>query len=177
LEYVFRHALLQEAVYNSLLKNDQKALHLAVGEVLEGLYAGRVEQIAAHLAYHFSNAGDLQRAVKYYQLAGDIAMQGYATPEALELYTRAVRLAEESGQITPELYQGRGLVYEILGDFEGARSDQSRALALAEAQDNAVAKWQSMLNLGMLWASRDYEQTGKFYQQALELARSRLPGP
>jgi tetratricopeptide (TPR) repeat protein len=172
LEYVFRHALLQEAVYNSLLKNDQKALHLAVGEVLEGLYAGRVEQIAAHLAYHFSNAGDLQRAVKYYQLAGDIAMQGYATPEALELYTRAVRLAEESGQITPELYQGRGLVYEILGDFEGARSDQSRALALAEAQDNAVAKWQSMLNLGMLWASRDYEQTGKFYQQALELARS-----
>ncbi len=172
LEYIFRHALLQEAVYNSLLKNDQKALHLAVGEVLEGLYTGRIEQIAAHLAYHFSNAEDLQRAVKYYQLAGDIAMQGYATPEALELYTRAVELAEKSGQITPELYQARGLVYEILGDFESARTDQSRALSLAEEQNNAVAKWQSLLNLGMLWASRDYDQTSKFYQQALELARS-----
>jgi tetratricopeptide (TPR) repeat protein len=172
LEYVFRHALLQEVVYNSLLKNDQKALHLAVGEVLESLYAGRIEQIAALLAYHFSNAEDHKRALKYYQLAGDIAMQGYATPEALELYTHAVELAEESGQITPELYHSRGSVNEILGDFESALADQTHALSLAEEQDNALAKWQSLLNLGMLWASRDYYQTSKFLQQALDLARS-----
>jgi tetratricopeptide (TPR) repeat protein len=172
LEYVFRHALLQEVVYNSLLKNDQKALHLAAGEVLENLYAGRVEQIAGHLAYHFSNAGDLQRAVKYYQMAGDLAAQRYATAEALELYTHAVELAEVSGQPACGLFQARGLVKEILGDFEGARADQSQALALAEKQGNMVSKWQSLLNLGMLWASRDYHQTGEFYQEALELARS-----
>jgi tetratricopeptide (TPR) repeat protein len=172
LEYVFRHALLQEAVYNSLLKNDQKALHLAAGEVLESLYVGRVEQIAAHLAYHFSNAEDHQRAVKYYRLAGDLAVERYATPEALELYTRAVELAEVSGQSTPELYQARGTVKEILGDFEGSCADQSQALSLAEKQNNVVAKWQSLSNLGMLWASRDYHQTGEFYQQALDLARS-----
>ena len=172
LEYEFRHALLQETVYNSLLKNDQKALHLAAGEVLESLYAGRVEQIAGHLAYHFSNAGDLQRAVKYYHKAGDLAAQRYATEEALELYTQAVELAEASGQPACELFQARGLVKEILGDFEGARADQSQALALAEKQGDMVAKWQSLLNLGMLWASRDYHQTGEFYRQALELARS-----
>jgi tetratricopeptide (TPR) repeat protein len=172
LEYVFRHALLQEVVYNSLLKNDQKALHLAAGEVLESLNAGRVEQIAGHLAYHFSNGGDLQRAVKYYHMAGDLAAQRYATPEALELYTHAVELAEASGQQACELYQARGLVKEVLGDFEGARADQSQALAIAEKQGDMVAKWQSLLNLGMLWASRDYHQTGEFYQQALELARS-----
>ena len=172
LEYEFRHALLQETVYNSLLKNDQKALHLAAGEVLESLHAGRVEQIAGHLAYHFSNAGDLQRAVKYYRIAGDVAAQRYATPEALELYMHAVELAEASGQPTCELYQARGLVKEILGDFEGARADQAQALALAEKQGDMVAKWQSLLNLGMLWASRDYHQTGEFYRQALELARS-----
>jgi tetratricopeptide (TPR) repeat protein len=172
LEYVFRHALLQEVVYNSLLKNDQKALHLAAGEVLESLYADRVEQIAGLLAYHFSNAGDFRRAVKYYHLAGELAAQRYATPEALDLYTHAVELAEASGQPAAELFQARGLVKEILGDFEGARTDQSQALSLAETQGNMVAKWQSLLNLGMLWASRDYHQTGEFYQQALELARS-----
>jgi tetratricopeptide (TPR) repeat protein len=172
LEYVFRHALLQEVVYNSLLKNDQKALHLAAGEVLENLYAGRVEQIAGHLAYHFSNAGDLQRAVKYYRMAGDLAAQRYATAEALDLYTYAVELAEASGQPACELFQARGLVKEILGDFEGARADQSQALALAEKQGDMVAKWQSLLNLGMLWASRDYQRTGEFYREALELART-----
>jgi tetratricopeptide (TPR) repeat protein len=172
LEYVFRHALLQEVVYNSLLKNDQKALHLAAGEVLENLFADRVEQIAGHLAYHFSNAGDFQRAIKYYQMAGDLAAQRYATPEALELYTHAVELAEASRQPAIELFQARGMAKEILGDFEGARADQTRALSLAEMQGNRVAKWQSLLNLGMLWASRDYHQTGEFYQQALELARS-----
>ena len=172
IEYVFRHSLTQEAVYNSLLKNDQKALHLAAGEILESLYAGRVEQIAAVLAYHFSNAEDLQRAVKYYHLAGDLAVQRYATPEALELYTRAVELAETSGQSTPGLLQARGLVKEILGEFEGACSDQSQALALAETQGDEKAKWQSLLNLGMLWAARDYHKTDEFYHQALELARS-----
>lgn len=172
LEYVFRHALLQEAVYNSLLKNDQKALHLAAGEVLENLYASRVEQIAAHLAYHFSNAEDLQRAVKYYYLSGDLAMQRCATPEALDLYTHAIELAEASGQSIPGLFQARGLVKEILGDFEGSCSDQSRALALAEEQGDEKAKWQALLNLGMLWASRDYHKTDEFYHQALELARS-----
>jgi tetratricopeptide (TPR) repeat protein len=172
LEYVFRHALLQEVAYNSLLKNDQQALHLAAGEVLESLYAGRVEQIAGHLAYHFSNAGDLQRAIKYYHMAGDLAAQRYATTEALELYTHAVELAETAGQPVSELFQARGLLKEILGDFEGAHADQSQALTLAETQGDMVAKWQSLLNLGMLWASRDYHQTGEFYREALELARS-----
>ena len=43
LEYLFRHALVQETAYGSLLKQDRKRLHLAVGTALEKLYAGRLD--------------------------------------------------------------------------------------------------------------------------------------
>ena len=56
LEYLFRHALVQDAAYGSLLKKDRKQLHLAVGEALEQLYAEQRDERAATLAYHFEKA-------------------------------------------------------------------------------------------------------------------------
>ena len=47
LEYLFRHALVQDAAYASLLPADQKQLHKVVGHTMEGLYAGRLDQHAA----------------------------------------------------------------------------------------------------------------------------------
>ena len=57
LEYLFRHALVQEAAYGSILKKDRKQLHLAVGEALERAYADRADELHGLLAYHYSRAG------------------------------------------------------------------------------------------------------------------------
>jgi predicted ATPase len=56
LEYLFRHALIQDAAYYSLLKQDRKQLHLAAGEALEYLYPDHRDELAATLAYHFEKA-------------------------------------------------------------------------------------------------------------------------
>src|SRR5205085_5108473 len=58
LEYLFRHALLQEVTYHTLVKQDRRRLHLVVGETLERTYPERSADLAAVLARHFAEAGD-----------------------------------------------------------------------------------------------------------------------
>src|SRR3990172_6035062 len=62
LESLFRHALVQEAAYASLVKFDRIDLHRAVGEVLERLYPDRTEELAPVLAKHFYEGGETHRA-------------------------------------------------------------------------------------------------------------------
>src|SRR4029434_10052431 len=62
LAYVFRHALVQDAAYDSLLKTDRKRLHQAAAEAVERLYPDRVEQNAPLLALHYVEAGDDEKA-------------------------------------------------------------------------------------------------------------------
>src|SRR5262245_13552756 len=82
LEYLFRHALIQDAAYESMLRADRRTLHRAVGETLEGLYADQLDDIAAVLARHFVEAGDDGRALRYYSRAGDVAARAFANREA-----------------------------------------------------------------------------------------------
>ena len=58
LEYLFRHALIQDAAYRSLLREDRKKLHLKIGETIEQTYPDQVasSEIAPVLAHHFAKA-------------------------------------------------------------------------------------------------------------------------
>jgi predicted ATPase len=85
LEYLFRHALVQDAAYASLLKADRRVLHKAVGEALERLYPDQLasRELAPVLGRHFREAGDAGRAFKYYALAGEAALGTYANQEKM----------------------------------------------------------------------------------------------
>jgi serine phosphatase RsbU (regulator of sigma subunit)/tetratricopeptide (TPR) repeat protein len=93
LEYLFRHSLVQDAVYASLLSSDQKRLHLAVGRAVEDIYSDRLEEFAPVLAWHFERAGKDRRALKYFVQAGDAALASCANPEAEDYYRKALDLS------------------------------------------------------------------------------------
>jgi serine phosphatase RsbU (regulator of sigma subunit) len=92
LEYLFRHSLVQEAVYSSLLESDRKRLHLVVGETVEILYPDRLDEFAGMLAQHFQNAGVDEKAHQYYLKAGNAALEAYANQEAENQFRRALTL-------------------------------------------------------------------------------------
>src|SRR5207244_8921047 len=71
LEYLFRHALVQEAAYASLLKQDRRALHHAAAEAIFAQHPDRERELASVLALHFEQAGENARAAKYLVMAGD----------------------------------------------------------------------------------------------------------
>jgi len=89
LEYLFRHALVQDAAYESLLKQERRALHRTVGEALEQLYPDRRGELAAVLAMHFEQAGDTERAVRYAMEAAQYALDRNAISEAFAQFERA----------------------------------------------------------------------------------------
>ena len=62
LEYLFRHALVQEAAYTSLLKQDRRALHRAAAEAILAQHPDRERELASVLALHFEQAGENARA-------------------------------------------------------------------------------------------------------------------
>ena len=71
--YRFRHALIQEATYNSLLGAERRLLHGRAAWALEAAAAGRTEDVAAVLGRHFAAAGEAALALRYYEQAGDHA--------------------------------------------------------------------------------------------------------
>jgi class 3 adenylate cyclase/tetratricopeptide (TPR) repeat protein len=100
LEYIFKHALTQEAAYELLLLRRRKELHRRAGEVLEKLHPEQRGELASALAYHFRLGEEWRRASDYAMRAGEQAVKVYAMSEALEHYENAYQaLAKLS---TPE---------------------------------------------------------------------------
>lgn len=92
LEYIFRHALVQEAAYDSLVKRDRRMLHRTVGEALERAYSDRLDEMAGVLAHHFREAGDREKAVDYARRAARRARSAYAYEEAVGQLQAALHL-------------------------------------------------------------------------------------
>ena len=80
--YLFKHALTQDVVYESLLSTHRQVLHSATGQALETLYANRLEDAYDRLAYHYSKTDNSPKAVEYLKYSAESAMRGYAHVEA-----------------------------------------------------------------------------------------------
>lgn len=133
LEYVFRHALTQEAAYNSILLKRRRQFHRQVGETLETLFADRIEEYAPVLGHHFYEAGDV-RAQKYFALAGDLAYRLYANAEAALHYTHAIEVAKRASAFTKNDIEQLCYLY----------TRRARALELSAHYPEALAVYQEM---------------------------------
>ncbi len=171
-EFLFKHQLVQDTAYQSLMRHDRKRLHRLVGEALERAYPQKLDELAPRLAEHFEEAGDTARALHYFEQAADGAAARFANREALNFYTRALDAAQELQTDTRDtLYRARGVIYERIGEIEHARSDLENALQLAQAEGDVQAEWQSLQDLGFAWLAQDYARAGIYFERALELAR------
>ena len=92
IEYLFKHALAQEAAYESILQQMRKELHLKVAESIEKVFKERLHEFYGMLAYHYSKGEDLDKTEEYMIKAGEEAMSSSASHEALRYYQEALRL-------------------------------------------------------------------------------------
>jgi len=170
--YDFSHDKLREGAYAALSRARRRLLHRRVADTMERLSGSSQDAHLADLAYHFYEAGVWEKAAAYAQRAAEQAYRLFAPQATIEQVTRALD-AMQRGSIPPtaSLYRLRGQAYETLGDFEQARLDYETTLQMARMAGEHHAEWQALMDLGFLWAQRDYTQTGAYYQQALALAR------
>ena len=90
LELMFKHALAQQAIYESILVDRRKELHRAAGKCIETIFASRLDEFSGLLAYHYARGEDWPKAQEYLMKAGDQAGQIAADAEALNHYRRAM---------------------------------------------------------------------------------------
>lgn len=166
--YLFKHVLTQENTYTSLLVKTRRLLHRQVAEAYEALYPDRTD-LASVLAFHFSEAGEPAKTLEYAGKAAEAASRIYAHREAISQYTLALKAAGELNLARAELLHARGQAFEFLGDFDHSLSDFEALLADARARQDSSNAWRALMDLGYLWAERDYSRVGEFFRQTLEL--------
>ncbi len=90
LEYIFRHALIHDVAYESLLARERRHLHARVGEAIEKLFPDRVGEFHAVLGRHFLLGEVWEPAFEHFVSAGDAATRLHAHSEARQQYARAL---------------------------------------------------------------------------------------
>jgi adenylate cyclase len=95
--YAFRHALIQEVVYNGQLHAQRRVTHAAIGEALEVIYADRLDEMLGELAFHYGQSANDAKALFWLVRAGDRAKALFANTEALTQYRAALERAGDGG--------------------------------------------------------------------------------
>ena len=130
-EYRFRHGLVQEAAYGTLVEARRRELHLRVGEALLELHRDSPAEVYGLLAHHFAEADEPGRAVEFLLKAGDAARAVYAEEDAIELYRRALGFMERTGDEARarETLLKVGLTHHIAFDYHAANEAFGEAFA------------------------------------------------
>jgi predicted ATPase len=105
--YVFKHALIQEAAYESLLKSTRQQHHQRIAQTLVERFPQVAEARPEYVAHHYSEAGLEAHAISYWQRAGELAIQRSANVEAIRHLTKALEavttLPDSAAQAQQEL--------------------------------------------------------------------------
>ena len=153
--YTFKHALVQDAAYESLLKSRRQVLHRRIAEALRDRFPTKAEIEPEVVAHHFTQAGLAEAAVEWWAKAGERALDRSAYNEAVAHLEKAIALAKELADGPAQrllclrvqttygyaLLHGRGMAaLETIAAF-------ARARELATGVDDAAARFSAYYGL------------------------------
>lgn len=175
--YVFKHAVIQDVAYSSLLVQSRKNLHRAVGEAIEELYRDRLTEHFAELAHHFTCGEDWSKAMRYSTLAGDQAAHVFANVEAKKHYSTALDAASKlfsppDWEAVLTLHSKYGEVLLNSSEYDDAAAEYLEALELARHAGDRHREMEAMV-----WLSSAYDISHRgepaldYCEQALTIAR------
>ena len=102
LEYIFKHALTQEVVYNGLLKKERQAIHEKIGIVMEQLFQDRLPEFYEALGYHFKQGQSVVKAATYLMKSGQKSLSRYSPDESHQYFQEAFDLLISRQERTKE---------------------------------------------------------------------------
>ncbi|MFQ5796113.1 MAG: AAA family ATPase, partial [Candidatus Bipolaricaulia bacterium] len=169
--YMFKHALTQETAYASLLLSKRRELHRRVAECLEQTDPERVTDIARH----FFEAREHARALPCLVEAGDRAARAYSTPEAIELYMRALEIVQtvKDLPLARRAFEGLGGALAFANDVPQAVETYQKMLEFAKAHDDIPMEVSALNKLAFVVGLRlgQFPEAVKHLDDAERLAR------
>jgi predicted ATPase/class 3 adenylate cyclase len=179
--YAFRHALIRDAAYDSLLRSQRRLHHRRIAEILQERFGETVAAQPELLAHHFTEAGLIEQAIPCWQRAGERALERSANREAISHLTKGIELISFLPESAQRLHQEL-LFWIALGTAEmvakGFASVEA-GKALARARNLCEHVSQSPLVFQVFWmlwvfheARAEHDQAREAGQECLRLAHS-----
>ncbi len=136
--YRFKHALIQEAAYESMLKSKRREIHGEIASSLARLHPAIVETAPETLAMHLGRAGDAAGAAEYWQRAGQLAQRNSAYREAIGAYQNALQSMSKEDRAFVEVNRAIASAYFAAGEHALNLKHLEEAAAAAEAGGDPV---------------------------------------
>ena len=135
--YVFKHALVQEAAYETLLKSKRQQLHGRIAKALEDSFPEVMDTQPEILAHHYTEAGFTEVAITWWDKAGDLAIGRSANIEAVRHFSRAIELLQISSEPRGRDSSELAMRIKMSGPLIATRGYVTQALA-----DNYERAWE-----------------------------------
>jgi predicted ATPase len=179
--YLFKHALVQDAAYGTLLRTRRQELHARVAAVLEEHFADLVERHPELLAHHLTGAGETERAIAQWLTAGQHAAARSAHPEAIGHFVRGVAVLGSLPEATDrdaqeiELQLAKGLSLLTAKGFTSSEAVEAytRAKELCERSGDDEHLFVALWNLWMTTAIRNPDAARPLSNRLLLLTDTR----
>jgi class 3 adenylate cyclase/tetratricopeptide (TPR) repeat protein len=179
LEYIFKHALTQEVVYNGLLKKERKAIHERIGLVMEQLFQNRLTEFYETLAYHFHLGQSYLKAVDYLMKSGTKSLKRYSLDEAhryfqeaYDILSRRLDKTLEEKKLIIDLILEWALVYYYRCDGKGWKNMFESHKELAESIDDQERLAMFYAWHGFVFIGDDNNKCLYLLQKALEIGEN-----
>lgn len=146
IKFEFKHALVQDAAYESLLKSSRQRYHREIATSIEENFETETESEPEIVAHHFSEAGMAERAVPYWRKAGAMATRRWASAEAIGHLLKGLEVltywddGEDKALAELSLLADLIASLRILDRYDDALGYLDRAQVIADKYDNAQAK-------------------------------------
>ena len=177
--YTFKHALVQDAAYESLLKSRRQELHHRIGTVLEEQYPATVDTEPEILAHHYTKAGLIEEAVIHWHKAGQRAKERSANVEAISHLTQGIDLlgqlpnSEERIEQELDLQMALGTALMLTKGFAALEVEGtfSRALELCQQVGETPKRFSALWGVSYFYGvgspgAKSTELTEQLFQLA-----------
>jgi class 3 adenylate cyclase/tetratricopeptide (TPR) repeat protein len=171
-EHAFKHTLLRDATYESVLKSERRTYHARVAKWLIQNSGERADEYAGLIAEHLERAGRNEQAARYLQQAGEAALRTSAYREAAAAFKRALALFPPEGpeQAALMIRTGETLVY--IGNYVEAGQYLKNGLALAQKHGDNTRCAEALAQLGQIAHEQgDWGQARAWLGESLALGQ------
>ncbi|MEO0270781.1 MAG: tetratricopeptide repeat protein [candidate division WOR-3 bacterium] len=173
LEYIFRHPLLQEVVYNTLFKKKRRELHRRIGETLEKFFHNRLDDFTEILAYQYANSDHIEKATEWLKKAGKKAKERFVNDEAIAYFEKVISILKENPEIKNQILEMIEC-YESLGDIQNLKGEYEKAIenyrAMFEVTKDNIVKARASRKIASIYQKQGrLDDSLKVLQSAQEL--------
>ena len=179
--FSFRHILIQDVAYNSILIKRRRQLHELVGNYFEETYSDRLDEFYDDLAYHYSNSNNKESAIAYLVKAGEKSLKSFSGSaqgalnyfqQGEEILKNSLLTGNKKDVFEQKIFSGKGESYNDLGQIEEALACFEKVLELSEKLKDFLQKAEVLRQIANNKTQMgDWNAGLEAYQQSLAIAR------